>query len=301
MKKILKHISLTVIILEIIFIIFDSYQGVKSYTSVVIDGEENIIVDCLNSFKETGIKLDLKESEFENALDIVKEIIINELNSKGIYLDDTINASEANPIISVWFGLENLYGLTYYNDIHNVNVWVRYGYQGESGQIIQVKIPIIYSNSNEYNEDDKSYIEEKTKNLPSRIEIYENQWNELEKIIQKFLSQYVNDSSITFYIAGAMSFDIDFQELLINVFKDDVYYKTIQSFYVEASKEQLGDVNGDGAVTLADCTKILKHVKKTQYLTEEELRRADINGKDGITLADYTKLLKYIKNKEPLN
>ena len=63
---------------------------------------------------------------------------------------------------------------------------------------------------------------------------------------------------------------------------------------------QKGDVNGDGAVTLADCTKILKHVKKTQLLTGDELERAEINGKDGVTLADYTKLLKYIKNKEPL-
>ncbi len=74
--------------------------------------------------------------------------------------------------------------------------------------------------------------------------------------------------------------------------------KTIQ---VEVTDKIQGDVNGDGIVTLADCTKILKHVKKTQYLTGEELQRADINGKDGITLADYTKLLKHIKNKEPLN
>ncbi len=73
--------------------------------------------------------------------------------------------------------------------------------------------------------------------------------------------------------------------------------KTIQ---VEVTDKIQGDVNGDGDVTLADCTKILKHVKKTQYLTGEELQRADINGKDGITLADYTILLKFVKKVAPL-
>ena len=99
MKKVLKQILLVVIIIEIIFIIFNNYSVVESYTSTVIDGKENIIVDCLNELKETGIKLDIKESEFKNALDIVEEIIIKELNSNGIYLDDTINPNETNPII----------------------------------------------------------------------------------------------------------------------------------------------------------------------------------------------------------
>jgi len=60
-------------------------------------------------------------------------------------------------------------------------------------------------------------------------------------------------------------------------------------------KQNLGDVNEDNKVTLADCTKILAHVKKTKLLTEEEQKRADVNKDGKVTLADYTKVLAHVK------
>lgn len=62
-----------------------------------------------------------------------------------------------------------------------------------------------------------------------------------------------------------------------------------------------GDVNGDGKITLADCTKILAHVKKTQLLNGDNLLAADINGDGKVTLADYTKVLAYVKKTTLLN
>lgn len=56
-----------------------------------------------------------------------------------------------------------------------------------------------------------------------------------------------------------------------------------------------GDINGDNKITLADCTKILAHVKKTKLLTEEEQNKADVNEDGKVTLADYTKVLAHVK------
>ena len=64
---------------------------------------------------------------------------------------------------------------------------------------------------------------------------------------------------------------------------------------VVVGKSVLGDVNGDDKITLADCTKILAHVKKTKLLTEEEQNKADVNGDGKVTLADYTKVLAHVK------
>ena len=64
---------------------------------------------------------------------------------------------------------------------------------------------------------------------------------------------------------------------------------------IEQYDIKLGDVNKDEKITLADCTKILAHVKKTKLLTEEEQRRADVNQDGKVTLADYTKVLAHVK------
>ena len=62
-----------------------------------------------------------------------------------------------------------------------------------------------------------------------------------------------------------------------------------------------GDVNTDNKITLADCTKILAHVKKTKLLTEDEQKRADVNEDGKVTLADYTKVLAHVKKTKLLN
>ena len=62
----------------------------------------------------------------------------------------------------------------------------------------------------------------------------------------------------------------------------------------------LGDVNEDGKITLADYTKILAHVKKTQLLTGDALKAADVNEDGKVTLADYTKVLAHVKKTQLL-
>lgn len=56
----------------------------------------------------------------------------------------------------------------------------------------------------------------------------------------------------------------------------------------------LGDVTGEGDVTAADVTALLRHVAKIELLSDEFLAAGDIVGNDGINAADVTKLLRYV-------
>ena len=57
----------------------------------------------------------------------------------------------------------------------------------------------------------------------------------------------------------------------------------------------LGDVNGDGEITLVDYGNILAHVKGTKLLTGQNLKAADVNQDGEVTLVDYGKVLAYVK------
>ena len=61
----------------------------------------------------------------------------------------------------------------------------------------------------------------------------------------------------------------------------------------------LGDVNGDGKVTLVDYGKILSHVKGLNLLTGQNLKAADVNQDGKVTLVDYGKVLAYVKRNVP--
>ena len=69
---------------------------------------------------------------------------------------------------------------------------------------------------------------------------------------------------------------------------------------VEKPDVLLGDVNGDGKITIIDYTQVLKHVKKTITLGGNEFTCADVNGDGKITVTDYTKILKHVKKIEML-
>lgn len=56
----------------------------------------------------------------------------------------------------------------------------------------------------------------------------------------------------------------------------------------------VGDINGDGEITLKDATLLLQHVNKVATLENNQLAAADINGDGGITLKDATLLLQYV-------
>ncbi len=63
---------------------------------------------------------------------------------------------------------------------------------------------------------------------------------------------------------------------------------------IEAPTVTLGDINGDGEVTLKDATLLLQHVNKIATLTDAQLAAADINGDGEVTLKDATLLLQYV-------
>lgn len=70
--------------------------------------------------------------------------------------------------------------------------------------------------------------------------------------------------------------------------------------YIEYENETLtvelkvGDVNGDGEITLRDCTMIKLYLTGQTTLDEDALRRADFFADDEVTLRDATAILHYI-------
>lgn len=57
----------------------------------------------------------------------------------------------------------------------------------------------------------------------------------------------------------------------------------------------VGDINGDGAITPSDNTKVLRHIKGTAKLDGYDFQCGDINGDGAITPSDSTKMLRHIK------
>ena len=63
----------------------------------------------------------------------------------------------------------------------------------------------------------------------------------------------------------------------------------------------LGDVNGDGVVNIKDCSRLLKHVNKTQLLTDTyALKCANTNGDSAVNIKDCSRLLKHVNKTQPL-
>jgi hypothetical protein len=59
---------------------------------------------------------------------------------------------------------------------------------------------------------------------------------------------------------------------------------------------QLGDVNGDGEVNIADVTALIDYLLGNNASTNIHLEVADINGDNDINIADVTKLIDQLLN-----
>lgn len=70
---------------------------------------------------------------------------------------------------------------------------------------------------------------------------------------------------------------------------DDVTYTN--------TKAMLGDVNGDGKVSISDVAKLLRYVKDDTSV-EIDLSAADVNGDGKVSISDVAKLLRYVKDPE---
>ena len=56
----------------------------------------------------------------------------------------------------------------------------------------------------------------------------------------------------------------------------------------------IGDVNGDGKISILDATEIQKYIAQLSYLNDEQLAVADVNGDGKISIIDATEIQKYI-------
>ena len=63
----------------------------------------------------------------------------------------------------------------------------------------------------------------------------------------------------------------------------------------------LGDVNGNGVVNIKDCSRLFKHVNKTQLLTDAyALKCANTNGDSIVNIKDCSRLFKHVNKTQPL-
>ena len=122
---------------------------------------------------------------------------------------------------------------------------------------------------------------------------YEQYYNACYFEIPKELKEYLVEG--TNVIKDGKTVEVEFYGLADNLGNEYVIKYPINFFSLNEKDSLIGDVNKDGKITLADYTKILAHVKKTQLLTGDALKAADVNKDGKVTLADYTKVLAHVK------
>lgn len=66
------------------------------------------------------------------------------------------------------------------------------------------------------------------------------------------------------------------------------------SDYTEENIFDIGDINGDGTISIADATELQKHLVGLVTLSDEQLAVADTNGDGSVSVADATQIQKYI-------
>ena len=66
------------------------------------------------------------------------------------------------------------------------------------------------------------------------------------------------------------------------------------SEYTPSAK--IGDVDGDGEVTVMDATLVQKYIVSLETLTDSQLNVADVNGDGEISVIDATQIQKIVVN-----
>ena len=72
------------------------------------------------------------------------------------------------------------------------------------------------------------------------------------------------------------------------------YGFSIDSIVAEPNALSLGDVNGDGEITILDATCIQKYIVQLEDFTDKQKEVADVNGDGTIDIMDSTQIQKYI-------
>ena len=218
-------IALGAIILAVLLL---GTTKVEAVLSTEYYEEGNITEEMLESIPDT-YNVNFKESEFEEALDFVHEEIISEFEKQGIVFLDNTEYNENKNFVDIYF--------TWYK-IDEIDLTVK-----NEQKEISKKITLIYSNSGSRNEQDKTDIENFVNSYPKNeegicqaiqyIELLGNR--EDYKDTEEFLSDIVTDKSISFKHSpwGGLGdapdpFSVISGPHVFLIFKNDIYYKTIE-------------------------------------------------------------------------
>lgn len=63
----------------------------------------------------------------------------------------------------------------------------------------------------------------------------------------------------------------------------------------------IGDINGDGSITVTDISLLAAHVKGKRSLDDDAYARADTNGDGQVNITDVSKIAAHVKGKRALN
>ena len=70
--------------------------------------------------------------------------------------------------------------------------------------------------------------------------------------------------------------------------------KSLNAFYIQTQGKELGDVNGDGKISIDDVTDIQKYIANTIDFTEEQMALADVDKNGTVSIDDVTLIQKHL-------
>lgn len=145
------------------------FVAILLFNSNTVYGASGIIKEgTLNENSLDGIPneiiLDIKEIEYEGekVSNLVFNKIVTEMGKKGIIIESGGDVSSSNSL-SVY---------VYPYNIKEAQITLRLIQNDGNSKVKEKKIAVLYSNSSEYNEDDKSYVESLWKNINLPIGVW---------------------------------------------------------------------------------------------------------------------------------
>lgn len=177
--------------------------------------------EILNLVPDT-VEVDMLESEvFTDNQDFEK---LNKSITKT-FTDNKIDLKALN------LQYTNLSVTDLYENIHKATIYLSSTDKNNYEPLAKKNITIKYKNTSTYNEKDKNYVLEKTKNIPSAIAVSNNSADYGENEFQKNIENIINDKNIKVIINygafGSTAGDIVVANSFVALYKNNVLYKTI--------------------------------------------------------------------------